>query len=94
MLAHFDGEGVLSGTWVGGAYWGVLYDPSSFSDGSYKVNPDCTVSITIPSVKDVISGTTKLNGILTTRDGDEVKGTAYNPAPLTGTFRAKKVHEW
>ena len=94
MLANFNGEGTLSATNVWGAWWayGIFgYPFNSFSKGTYTVNPDCTVTMTIPSgVGAFFSLETNLNGILSDHEGDEVKGTAYNTY-LTATFRAKKA---
>jgi hypothetical protein len=93
MLAHFDGEGNLSASSIWDAYWGEVYDPGSFSGGMYTVNNDCTVSMTFPGVESFDGYEVYLNGILSNRDGDQVKGTAYNAEPFTGSFRAKKVQE-
>jgi hypothetical protein len=103
MLATFDGKGNLSGSNLMGAYASWVYDngspgtgPLSFTGGTYTVNHDCTVTMTIPAGLDVFWGyPVNLNGILIDTGGDEAVGTGHNSGGhdygWTGTFDAKRV---
>ena len=100
MLANFDGQGNLSGSSLNTVYDGQNVGPEgtagpvSFTGGTYHVNNDCTVCMTIPSgVGPFYDYEVYFNGGVTDTGGDEAKGTAYFDYLWSGTFDAKKVHE-
>ena len=96
MLATFDGHGGLSGSNLFGTYDGLNYNggPLTFTGGTYTVNPDCTVYLTLPAGLSVFdSDAVYFNGIVTDTGGDEAVGTSYFSEYWAGTFDAKRVRE-
>jgi len=72
-------------------------DLSFTTSGSYTVNPDCSVNLTIPGYE---TGFTTgpfdvpitLNGVAVDTGGDEVAGIWYESGyPMSGTFDAKRI---
>jgi hypothetical protein len=93
MLATFDGKGGFSGSSLYDAYDSDLFGPYSFTGGTYHVNPDCTVCLTIPANGAFDSEPAYLNGTVTDSGGDEAAGTSYSDGEWSGTFDAKRIHE-
>ena len=96
MLATFDGHGGFSGSNLNGVYLGTNTGPETFTGGSYHVNPDCTVCLTIPAAADLSNFDdleVYFNGTVSDTGGDEAVGTSYFNDTWSGTFDAEKVHE-
>jgi hypothetical protein len=92
MLATFDGKGGFSGSSLNSVYFDALESgsPETFTGGTYTVNPDCTFTLTTPTLT-VLGDAIYANGIVIGTGGDEVVGTVYSPQYLVGTFDAKRV---
>ena len=87
-LLHFDGHGNLTGTNVYSVNNGVLGAVTDFTDASYVVSSDCTVTITYTWQ----SGTYTEHGVVVGADGSEVMASEYSAAnDTTGHVDIRKV---
>ena len=95
MIATFDGIGGLTGSELNlfYAFYSAAYTDVSFTGGSYTVNPDCSVSLTIPPSIGPFTSAITLNGTLVDTGGDEVAGvwSADEGGGTSGTFDAKRI---
>jgi hypothetical protein len=102
MLATFDGKGGFSGSSLNGVAQAVLMTGSGvgFTGGTYTVNHDCTVTMTIPANLDLevfydayyaIYSQVDFYGVVTDTGGDEVAGTVYIDSIWNGTFDARRI---
>jgi hypothetical protein len=96
MLATFDGQGGLSGSDLIGVYDGKNWGggPLTFTGGTYKVNRNCTCTLTIPSGVSVFDTyEVYFYGVVIDTGGDEAVGTTYLAEDFAGTFDAKRLAE-
>ena len=92
-LVHFDGNGVFTGSNIYDIENGVPDpgNPSINTDGTYAVNPDCTVKITYTWESDTYTD----HGVIVGANGSEVIADEYGPQTgpnmTTGHVDMKKV---